>query len=369
MNYAAMESQLNDSYKELFAKATTYRLTQNYQNDFADERIADLFDLLLTAQDQGTPIERIVGKDTERFCKDLFSDYTLKDRFIGELHHINSIAWFVFVIELITLFGQAESAGDFFSIKTNVFGYLLGIGAGLITDIVTRLIYRPTILKAKKVSSGKWSFIILGTVFTLIAVAIVIFGDMELELPLYPMIIGSGAYIIVYTAVTAVLRYKKYGTVRNVKKKLYDDSYYKSLADLGMERALMEAWLKRYEQLSKKGKTTEEGYINAVKKEEKDSIIGDRILLVFCFAIAVGSILSVAKDSAVIDTLIFSAIIIALESAIYLVFYKASRKGSALRVKHIAECKRSGMTMPEYIRKKLEPASAEAAEVTPDSSC
>lgn len=369
MNYAAMESQLNDSYKELFAKATTYRLTQNYQNDFADERIADLFDLLLTAQDQGTPIERIAGKDTERFCKDLFSDYTLKDRFIGELHHINSIACFVFVIELITLFGQAESAGDFFSVKTNVLGYLLGIGAGLISDIVIRLIYRPTILKAKKVSSGKWSFIILGTIFGLIAIAIAIFGGMELELPLYPMIIGSGAYIIVYTAVTAVLRYKKYGTVRNVKKKLYDDSYYKSLADLDMEKALMEAWLKRYERLSKKGKTTEEGYIDVLKNDERKNRIGDKITLVFYIVIIAGFIFAVARDSTVIDTLIFSAIIITLESAIYYAFHKGFKKGSALRMKHIAECERSGMTMPEYIRKTLEPASAEAAEVTPDSSC
>lgn len=363
MNHTAMEQQLNGDYKELFAKATTYMLTDNFQTDFADERIADLFDLLLTAQDRNTPIERIAGKDTERFCKDLFSDYTLKDRLMGELQHINSIAWFVFVIELITLFGQAKSAGDFFSVKTNVLGYLLGIGAGLLSDLVMRLIYRPTILKAKKVSSGKWSFIMLGTVVGLIAISIAVLGDATLELPIYPLIIGSGAYIAVYSAVTALWRYKIYGTVRNVKNKLYSDSYYKSLTDINMEKTLMEAWLKRYERLSKKGKTTEEGYINELKKDEKQNRIADKITLVFYIAVMVGFILVVAKDSTVIDTLIFSAIIITLESAIFAAFHKAFKKGSALRMKHIAECERSGMTLPAYIRSKLRPSVNENADI------
>lgn len=366
MNYSAMESQLNGDYKALFAKATTYMLTESFQTDFANERIADLFDLLITAQDQSTPIERIAGKDTERFCKDLFSDYTMKDRFIGELHHINSIAWFVFVLELITLFAQAESAGDFFSIKTNVLGYLLGIGAGLLSNVVMRLIYRPTILKAEKVSSGKWSFIMLGTILGMITIFLVIFGGMDLELPVYPMIIGSGAYIAIYSVVTAIWRFKNYGTVRNVKKKLYDDSYYKSLTDINMEKALMEAWLKRYERLCKKGKTTEEGYIDVLKNDERKNRIGDKLTLAFYTAIILGFILDVAKDSTVIDTLIFSAIIITLEIAIFAAFHKAFKKGSALRLKHIAECERLGMTMPAYIRKRLEPAAEGAADEVPE---
>ena len=125
MNYSVMESQLNGSYRELFAKVTTYLMTENFQNDFANERIADFFELLLTAQEQGTPIEHIAGKDTERFCRDLFSDYTWKDRLIGELRHIYSIAWFIFVIELISMFNEIQSVESFFSIKTNIFGVLL----------------------------------------------------------------------------------------------------------------------------------------------------------------------------------------------------------------------------------------------------
>ena len=80
INFAAMETELEPKWREVFEKASNYATLHNIDTDFADERKSELFDLLITAQNEGSPVRKITGGNTERFCKDFFSDYTPKER-------------------------------------------------------------------------------------------------------------------------------------------------------------------------------------------------------------------------------------------------------------------------------------------------
>ena len=68
MNLETMKSQFSGDYRTAFDGAYKYGLTQSFPVAYFDEKMAELYDLLLTAQTDGKPAEKIVGTDIETFC-------------------------------------------------------------------------------------------------------------------------------------------------------------------------------------------------------------------------------------------------------------------------------------------------------------
>ena len=368
MNYSIMETQFHGEYRAVFSKALSYLFTQSFHAEFADEKMADLYDLLLTAQSQNTPVERVTGKDTEQFCREFFSDYTWKDRLISVAERLKTVAWIMLVLEILMISGQEHPIRDFFSIETNLAGYGMGIIGGVVMLLVLAFL-RPKVLHAKKMTSGKWALIICGIFIVLIAVLVILFGDTELMLPAAPAVFGCIGYLLVYYITAAVLRYRKYGTVRNVRGQLYKDAYYKNLPDKDLERQnyelILKAWKKRYARKIRKGSLTEEQCLQAARDYERFERIGSGITNVLFVLIPLAFVIQVFRESAWWDALIFTALLGALEFAIWRFFRKINVRQAACRMEMLNECEQRGMTLPAYIEEKLnapDPAESPATE-------
>ena len=65
----AMANLLNGEYKEAFTKIDMYGSMGNVDMDIYEDRIMNLYDMFVEAQEEGKPVEKIIGKDIEGFCK------------------------------------------------------------------------------------------------------------------------------------------------------------------------------------------------------------------------------------------------------------------------------------------------------------
>lgn len=356
MDLNVLETQLHGEYREVFESAHVYATLKNIENAFSHDKMLELYDLLLTAQNDKKPVSKLIGSDVNRFCKDYFSDYTLAERLRFMPVSLYRVSWFVLVLELIELFAAEVPMRDFFSFKADMSGYGAGALVAALAYLITDAVLIPVYNRNRKVKPGVWYGIVLAVMIALIAASVALSGKLTLMLPVWPFLLGSGLYLIVYIIVRAIWRYKNYGTVINTRKQLEKDSYYRNLEDRDLEKILLQTWQKQFLRRQKKGKSTEEGYLSELKKNEAVEekllrYVGPLIYVALC----VCAVVQVASEgSGFWDTLAFAALISAVAFFIYRWLYKIEAKNAALRKKHIARCEQQGKTMPEYIEETLE---------------
>jgi len=353
-----METQLKGEYREVFAKAQAYTAIKNIEDAFAQDKLLELFDLLLTAQDEGKPVSRLVGNDANVFCKNYFSDYTIVERLRFLPVSIYRVAWFVFIIEMLGWLASDHPIRDFFTLKSDITGYGFGLLVACVTYIITDTVLAHFFSKKNNIKPGVWYFLIFAVMALILGLSFTLSDKITMMLPVmlpvYPFLLGSGLYIVVYIIVRAIWRCKNYGSVLNTGKQIRNDSYYRNLEDRDLEKIVLEAWQKRYHRLVKKGKTTEEDYLERLKKDEANEKIWlDYILPAIYVVLCVGATVGVAVDSGFWDTLLFAVLIIAVEYGVYRWMTGIERKNAALRTKHLDRCERRGITMPVYIEEAL----------------
>jgi len=354
MDYTVLETQLTGEYRQVYEKAQLYVTLKNTSTHYADDKMTELFDLLLTAQNDGKPVRKLVGSDTSRFCKDFFSDYTIIERLRFLPASIYRMAWLVFILELIEMFAADDPLKNFFTVKSDMSSYGIGILVGIVSYIIFDSILLPIFLKTKRGKTGPWYFAALGIFAALMIGSFSLLDKVELMLPVYPFLLGSGIYIIAFIIVRAVWRYKNYGTIFNSRKQIEQDSYYTSLENRDMEKIIYEGWKSRYNRLLKKGKITEEAYFEKQNKEAYiEKIIYKYAMPVLGIIMCVISVAEVAAESAWIDTLFYAAILGTIEYFIFRWIIRTALKGIACREKVLKSCEKSGMSLPAYIDEKL----------------
>ena len=352
MNFETMKSQFTGAYREAFDGAYKYILTQGFPAAYTDDKMAELYDLLLTAQTEGKPAEKIIGDDLMTFCKEYFSDYSPGSRihsFLGNLFPLACI--FVF----FTLFDWlcAEERLPLIQFRLNASPILIGLMSGFVLTALFRLI-QPLMMKTKKISAGAWAVIYLAVFIMTIIICTVLIEDKDISLPGFPVLICAGVYMLLYLTVQAVFRYRKTGSIFSKKESNpYKDSYYQNLEDKDIRRIIMKGWLRRYRKLARRGKTTEATFREEITRLEKTNRILDKAFDVFIIGIVSGAVWVVSRESPPVDTLIFALIICTVVFFIWLVFHKASRENSATRQRFLTDCDASGMTLPAYLAQEL----------------
>lgn len=351
MEFELMKEQLKGEYRKIFEAAWIYGIMKNVSNEMLIDRLTEIYDILLTAQTEGRDVRRIAGTDTERFCKDLYGDYTLTDRikFIPRIMY--TYAWWIFVIALVTF--TADNSG-----RSNILPYLFGIGTGVIFELICRFVIAKVMFKSRKISPAAWNNMAL-LIFVAIFIGMLFsqhYISVQLNVPTLPLIIGSGVYIAVFFTARSIYRYKNFGTIRNVHKQMLKDNYYKELSSTQLEETVLKGWRKRYEIESSKGKITAEGFVERLKKDERINDIVDRGLDIFYAVVYIFTIIERMTDpeQGTIDLLFYALIMGVFLFLIWRFFSGAFRKGSGVRKKLIQECLQAGVTMPEYINNRLQ---------------
>lgn len=77
-SYVFYADRLTGEYKDAFAGVETYALSISIDEETQNEKLDELLDMFLSAQEAGTPLEKIIGNNMDRFCKNYFFRYQYK---------------------------------------------------------------------------------------------------------------------------------------------------------------------------------------------------------------------------------------------------------------------------------------------------
>ena len=355
MNYETMKTQLTGDFRAVFDKAQTYLMTSQFPMQYQDDKMMELYDLLFTAQTEQKAPEKIVGRDSAAFVQNFFSDYESgwKTRLCCIADACRRMSIVVLVILFIDCMINLNAGTGFFASRTDVSMILAGVLGGIAFLIVNQYILRPASLKSRKIRNTGWAFIVLGLFIVLIPVEVILMHDIELRVPTAALLIATGAYLVGYYVIRSIWRLKTYGSLRDPQKAEKPDSYYTALPDRDLERICMKGMLKRYEQLARRGKITEDAFLEKMQREEKMSRYCDYVMIGCLLACTLPSVVKTACESTLFHTLFYIAVTGLCEFGIYKLFSGSLHKASAARMHIYACCKESGMTLPAYLESQM----------------
>lgn len=353
MNVNEMEKNLTGAYNEAFSTAVQYAMTKGYTKEKINESMSDLYDILLTAQEDGRPAEKVIGKDISYFCKNYFGKYSVSDFLKSTGEFIFRACIFLVIWELLIFVFYSGEFMAFMGGKADLTPYIFGLSIAIVTNVISFFVVAPLTAKNRKVGD-------LSNVILCIAMFAAVFLSTEYKLPIdanvkvWVVLTILVSYIVIYFTIRSVIRYRKYGTICDIYKKAFKENWKKAYQDYPMQKGVLEGWQWRYNRLLKKGKVTEETFLEKLKKEQKINVAVDKVATVFMVVLAVPFAVDILRDSeALWAGLIGVAVFCLIVFFAYSIFLKPMKKSTVVFGKLLNECEKSGMTMPKFIEEKL----------------
>ncbi len=353
MNVNEMEKNLTGAYNEAFSTVAQYAVTKGYTQEKINESMSDLYDILLTAQEDGRPVEKVMGKDIGYFCKNYFGKYSISDFLKSTGEFIFRACIFLVIWELLSSMFHTGGFMAYMVEKADLTHYIFGLSIAVVTNVISFFVVAP--LTAKNRKAGDWSNILLCA-----AMFAAIFLSLEFKLPIdvnvkvWVLFAILVSYIAIYFTIRSVIRYKKFGTISDIYKKAFRKNWKNTYVNIPMQKGMLEGWQYRYKRLLKKGKVTEETFLDLLKKEQKVNVVADKVTTVFMVVLVLPFAFDILRDSeALWAGLIGVAVFCLIEFFAYSIFLKPMKKFTILFGKMLNECEKSGLTMPKYIEEKL----------------
>lgn len=352
------KDKLKGEYLEAFDKVELYGLvSSSIREERYEDCMMNLLDMLLTAQENGKPVGKIIGNDIESFCKSYFEGYSFRENVRNLPKIIIRVAWLIFIIEMLDLMialtsGDSESGAAFFGIKTDLGPYLLGLLFGSVVLELVAAAIKPFVFRIKWLSAAKVEWFLFLIMVGGLLVLFLSDMDLTLETPLWLVLLISGAYIAVYYSVTAYLNHKKYGSLRKPKDTT-KISFWQQVHE-SVDRELPGELKKRYEKTNrkraKKGKPlmTPEEYMAVLRKEAKWDKTGNFWGAVFGSGFVFGLCGGMLEGfESIADGVIFLVFLVLVEAAMWY-WYAKSGKKKGHKVLLLEKCDELGITVLEY---------------------
>lgn len=352
MDYIWLTDKLKGEYKEAFDKAEIYAQMRNIDEDTMGDMLMELLDIFLTAQEEGRPVEKVIGSDLEKFCASYFSGYTLKSYLKSIPKTLYRCMWWVLALEMIfVLFRISEEDFSIFHSTEDISGYVCGFFVGALIIFLCNTLIRPFMFRWKWLTSNRFSAFALILLLGMIITSGILLDGYELKIPIFLSLFVPGIYVLIYIIVRSVWRYRKYGSIRKQKISIERKGMkgIKKQLEEELPDTLTKLYHKKNKKLEKKGKEpmTPEEYMQWLraqnKRTRKQDKIGIAIVLLFVLALIIYN----AIVSTWIDTLLFAAALFVVEIPAMLLF-RLGDWNTRLREKLIEECERRGITVLEY---------------------
>ena len=358
MNYINLSAGLKGEYKEAYERAVAYVTTKSYEGSFVDERMTELYDVLLTAENERKPVRNIIGDDYHSFLRSFFSDFGIKERIFSIFAALFRVTLIVLVFIAIDILASENPLDTLIYGNLDSFTVIGGFGSGILAMVISSLTFAPYIGKAKKVNTNLLSILLFAVLSLIIVAEIFLFEQFEDVFKniragvLYASVICV-AYSISYLIGRTIYRYKKFGTVFNISKQIYNKSYFRNIEDAQLEYTTLKSLQKKSKKMLGKGKTPEE-FRECIERTAQSNKLGNVLMIITLVIICVGSIVSTALNSTPMDTAIFALVVIAIEYLIAHFFVKQDKKATAIINKILERSKNSGKPLNEYIDSALE---------------
>ncbi len=353
-SYVWHKDKLKGDYLKVFDKIELYGQTGSMDALTYEERMMDLVDMFITAQDKGRPVQKIIGTDVEAFCGEYFGEYTWKDRMKSLPKQMLPLAWLLFVFaifDILVLVTDMENGSSFWTWKTDASGWLFGYAWGILVSVIIGVLLRPFVFRSKKLSPN-----ILAIATLIIGFGgIFCFADLMpmIEMPVWVELLVSGGYLLLYYVVRGFLNYRNHGSIKS--QEIVSKISFWGKVDEGIIQDLPKIHKKRFEKknekLAKKNKPliSEERYMEEFRKEvvidKKVSLVSTIIIIVFLAVVVVSQMFqSGIADGALLLTLLFF---------IEIPIIKWTWKGYKNSPREIVlnRCEELGIGIVEYARK------------------
>ena len=360
LDILAMEEKFTGEYKRAFAKISMYGTMTAIDSDKYEDRVMNIYDILLSAQEDGKPVEKIIGRDIEGFCRTYYANHSGAE-WIGHIFkrafRLMLILAVYSLLELVlTLAEDANNAG-FMGIEVNAAPFLIGVLVGFVVIGIDNVAKHRLLLKTDKIKNGVFAVGTLIVFAICVAVGIVLFGNLDAKMPLWLMLAISGGYSVLYLLIAGIVRFVKNGTLKNIDKMGRQElkEFNKELTleyDIKTSaEGMAEQFDKMKKKYAKKGKPEPE-YADFVKKMRNDHKSTKYIELLFIVFIVVVSVVNVAINMGSEEMLVavISAVIVATVTlAIFLIAMKAIGEVEEAQCIILDECEQKGIDIYEYI--------------------
>lgn len=160
-SYIYYKDKLNNEYRNVFDQIEMYVMVLNIDESTREDRLGDLLDIFISAQNNGKPVQKITGNNLERFCHTFCADFGARNRIFNILDWFKTIAWVLAVISSFDVIGiilDAINTGNIDIWRSNAgFNISMYIVAILISGslfITTNIAIRNIMFKTKRISMG-----------------------------------------------------------------------------------------------------------------------------------------------------------------------------------------------------------------------
>ncbi|MBQ9699685.1 MAG: hypothetical protein IJV71_03600 [Lachnospiraceae bacterium] len=348
----AMEEQFTGDYKKAFSKIAVYGTLSPIDSEKYDDRVLNIYDMLIEAQAEGRPVEKIVGGDIEAFCKEYYKSHHKLEWLGNGLKRIFVLMAITFVYSLLEFFVRNEN-------QVNGSPILVGAIVGVVTICIQKIAQIKLLFKTDKIKSLAYSMGILIIFAICIAVGVSVFNDSEIYIPFLPTVVITGSYCGIYLICRMVIRYKKSGSFRDPDRaiKRQQKAYLKEITleqDIKTSAVEMEKRFRKINtKLEKKGKEsmTFEKFAQKIRADHKFTRVLEVILLVAIVLIAVVNTVLGINDEDFIIRVVAIAISTGISFAIYKIGMDAIKEVEVAQCHILDECQEKAIDIEQYVAK------------------
>ncbi|MBQ2800485.1 MAG: DUF1048 domain-containing protein [Lachnospiraceae bacterium] len=351
-SYLVEKKNLKNEYKECFERVESYALLENVDEKNLEEMMMNLVDVLYTAQRKGKPLEKIVGKDMEAFCKSYFSEYHSVIQWVKGfpkwIYRISCLELFFYLFEIAVLWEETDF--HLLTATTDVSGYAGGVILGLIVALLSKYIGQNLIFRVKRVNATVVSIISVAVFFICLIPASVFLADKVIAVPLLAVTVLCIVYCIGYKVIELRTRYRKYGTIKKPVEPGSAKAVYQATMEKNIEQwpvELQKTFERKNKKRRRRGKTelTIEKYMEKLRRECQIVKICDGIIRLLLLALCIVPIVMFWMDDGISGAVFGGVILLAIYYGIYKIFmdnslYKAQEA-------YLKQCEEEGITILE----------------------
>ncbi len=358
----AMAELLRGDYKAKFEQIALYADMSGLNEQFLDDRIMNIYDLLTEAQEKELPVEKIVGSDLEKFCKDYFN-YEEKSQWtrdiLKRLYHVSLIMLVFSVIDIFMLEGTVPLKNATVSIKP-IFSGALTACVILVFEYFVR---HKLMFRNSKIKPITYYIIFLVVFIAGVAGFSTCFKGLDVSISVFWVIGVFGGYCALYLVVTWIGRYHRYGTIQNPNKPSKEERAEKKAfqQELTLQSDMVSCsrdMAKRYQKLKKKNEKkgkpeyTMEDYASLVKKEPHFGIGFKFVCIGMPVICGVWQVVKIVRDENILMAIVFCGIYGGLMFFLWRAVWKACKAVFYAQRAIIHECEENGFDIMEYVARQ-----------------
>lgn len=319
-SYSNYIEKLTGEYKAVFSDIEIYGLTMNMDRLFFEEKMSELLDIFMSAQEEKREIKSVIGEDVAVFCQNFFDEIPKTSAVREFFDSMKAMAWWVLAIDFVYVLSGANEESEISSyIAVFLLSYILSSLAG----IGFRKLF------AKDSRDYKKRRVLLIGMGLGIGVLLILFSRHfvgEIYIPITVEIGVLVGYLIVYYLVN-------HKRLKEAKETQGEVSF-SELTAIEMSKEMRKRFEKQNQKRIKKGKVpyTWEEFVEKEEKATEKLPMEGRFYLVLPVILLAVSLLIGEYDTTK-DMLIYSVLLLTIEYVLMGIFYKVNKSNYKARRK------------------------------------